>query len=170
MSENLIVNVEGHTVEVSPKDVDMLCSKKDVVDNPYRFDDATLKGLFEHMTQCGMFMNGIKLTPDDCYVKYGEYINAKPDQKIRIVVEGEKVMADKKFIQITEDLNSFAIPAGYVAGKEITDSGDVLRDILVNSAEFSSNAPYVHCLVKNDTTDEFVELELLRETISIDSL
>lgn len=170
MSENLIVNVEGHTVEVSPKDVDMLCSKKDVVDNPYRFDDATLKGLFEHMTQCGMFMNGIKLTPDDCYVKYGEYVNAKPDQKIRIVVEGEKVMADKKFIQITEDLNSFAIPAGYVAGKEITDSGDVLRDILVNSAEFSSNAPYVHCLVKNDNTDEFVELELLRETISIDSL
>lgn len=170
MSENLIVNVEGHTVEVSPKDVDMLCKKSDVVDNPYKFDEATLKGLFEHMTQCGMFMNGVKLTPNDCYVKYCEYINAKPDEKIRIVVEGENVLADKKLIQITEDLNSFAIPNGYVSGKEITDNGDVLRDILVNSDEFANNIAYVHCLVKNTDTGEFIELELPHDTILINSL
>ena len=170
MSENLIVNVDGHTEEVSPSQLDLLAKKSDTVESPYHYDKKTLKGLFEHMTHCGMFMNGIQLTPNDCYVKYGEYVNAKSDEKIRLVVEGESVMADKKYIQVTEDLNDFAIPKGYISAEEISDSGIKLRDILVNADDFNSNADVLAALAQDPDTGTYEPIQVLRSAVSVDAL
>lgn len=170
MSENLIVNVDGHTVEVSPNQLDLLTKKSDIVENPYKYDKKTLKGLFEHMVKCGMFMNGIQLTPNDCYVKYGEYINAKQNDKIKLVVEGETVMADKKYIQVTEDLNDFALPKGYISAAEISDNGTKLRDILVNVDDFNSSSEVVGALVQDPDTGEYEPIQVLRSAVSVDAL
>ena len=173
MSGNLIVNVNGHTVEVGPKDVSLIGNKQDVVDCPFKYDEATLKGLYEHMVQCGMFMNGNQITPNNCYVKYKDFINAKEDEQIRLVIEGETAMVTKKYIQITEDLNSFALPKGYISAEEISDAGIKLRDILVNIDEFNAagnpNDP-ISVMQKDELTGEYNSYNLPRNSIRVNMM
>ncbi len=172
MSGNWIVNVDGHTVECTSKEISLISDKKDLVECPYKFDEATLKYLAEHMVQCGMFMNGNQITPNNCYVKYGDYIKAQPEDQIRLVIEGEAVMASKKYIQITEDINEFALPPGYIAAEEVSDDGSKIRDILVNVDEISAggdpNDP-ISVLIQ-DLNGEYNSFNLPRNSIRVTTI
>ncbi len=157
MSGNFIVNVDGRTIEVSPKSVKAIRPKKDCVEAPYKFDPATLKGLFEQMVPCGVFMNGNQITPNNCYVKYSEYIAANPDDDIRMVVESEQVFTKKKFVRVTEDVNEFANVNDYVEGVEISSAGYELRNILFNVRDYeqaSGTSTPVRVLVTDENGDK----------------
>ena len=110
---DFIVNVAGRTVECSQDSVSMLRERPDTLDVPYKFDPNTLKALFEQYVQCGMFMNGIKMTPEDCKVKYSDYANTDNNGKVPVLVENQKLLVDRKYIKILEDVNNFANISDY---------------------------------------------------------
>ena len=173
MSGNYIVNLNGRTVEVSPNNLVLAGCKKDLVEVPHKFDKATLKLLSESMVRCGMFVNNNQITPNGCYVKYGDFVNAKDDEQIRIVVEGEPVLASKKYIKVLEDINSFAIPSGFVSAEEISEIGVKLRDILVNIQEFENAASAtdpVTAMVYNNATGEYDSYVLPKESIRLSAV
>lgn len=154
MSGNFIVNVDNHTVEVTPKQCKLVKPKFDCVPAPYKFDPATLKGLFEQMVHCGIFMNGNQITPNNCFVKYSEYINAKEDDDIRMMIESEQVFAKKKYVKVTEDVNEFANVNEYVEGVEISSSGLELRNILFNITDYehaSGSSSPVRVLISDES-------------------
>lgn len=173
MSGNYIVNLNGRTVEVSPNNLVLAGCKKDLVEAPHKFDKATLKLLSESMVRCGMFVNNNQITPNGCYVKYGDFVNAKDDEQIRIVVEGESVLASKKYIKVLEDINSFAVPSGFVSAEEISEIGVKLRDILVNVQEFEAAAAAtdpVTAMVYNNATGEYDSYVLPKESIRLSAV
>lgn len=139
MSDNFIINVNGRTVEYSKNQVTMLKNRPDTVECPYKYDEKTLKGLFEQMVHCGLYMNNNRLTPNSCFVKYSEYIAAQPEDDVRMVVENEQVFAKKKYIKVTEEVNEFANINDYVEGVEVTSTGEVLRNVLLNLKDFNSS-------------------------------
>lgn len=158
MSNNfVVVTDEGRTIEVSPKEMKLAKQKFDCVQAPYKFDPATLKGLFEQMVHCGLFMNGNQLTPNNCYVKYSEYINAKDDDDIRMIIENQQTFAKKKYVKITEDVNDFANVNEYVEGVEVASNGAELRNILFNIKDYehaTGSATPVRVLVTDETGDK----------------
>lgn len=173
MSGNYIVNLNGRTVEVSPNKLVLAGCKKDLVDAPHKFDKATLKLLSESMVRCGMFVNNNQITPNGCYVKYGDFVNAKDDEQIRIVVEGESVLASKKYIKVLEDINSFAVPSGFVSAEEISEIGVKLRDILVNVQEFEAAASAtdpVTAMVYNNASGDYDSYVLPKESIRLSAV
>lgn len=105
---DFIVNVAGRTVECSQNSVSMLRERPDTVEAPYKFDPNTLKALFEQYVKCGMFMNGTRMTPDDCKMKYSDYVNAGNEDKVSVLVENQKLSIDRKYMRILEDVNTFA--------------------------------------------------------------
>lgn len=138
MSDNFIVNIDGHTVECKPSDLHLIHEKPDTIEYPVKFDKNTLKALCEQFVHCGMFMNENQLTPNDCYTKYSDYMDAGENDNIRIIVEGQATLVNKKYIKITEDINDFVNPADYVAGEEISDFDEKLRDILFNIKDYNA--------------------------------
>ena len=140
MSGNFIVNVNGHTIEASPKSVTMVEEKPDTLPCPYRFDPVTLKALFEQYVHCGMFINENQITPNNTFVKYSDFINAKDNEDITIVIDGQKTVANKKYIRVTENVNEFANVNEYVQGVEVTESGAELRNILFNITDYTHAA------------------------------
>ena len=162
MSDNFIVNVGGHTVECKPSELFLTHDKIDTVEYPVKFDEKTLNALYEQMVHCGMFMNGNRLTPNNCYTKYSEYMNAGDNDNIKIIVEGETTLVNKKYVKITEDVNDFINPGDYVAGEEITDLGEKLRDILFNIKDYEAavrSTDSVRVLI--DTSDDERKIILL---------
>jgi hypothetical protein len=110
---DFIVNVAGRTVECAQSSVSMLVDRPDTVEAPYKFDPNTLKGLFEQYVKCGMFMNGIRMTPDDCKMKYSDYVSTGNEDKVPVLVENQKLFIDRKYMRILEDVNTFANVAEY---------------------------------------------------------
>ena len=159
MSDNFIVNVNGHTIEASPKSVKMVTEKPDTLPAPYKFDPTTLKALFEQFVHCGMFINENQITPNNTFVKYSDFINAKNDEDIMIVIDGQKTIANKKYIRIMEEINDFANVNEYVEGVEITGSGATLRNILFNISDYSkaagTSAP-VRVLVTDENNEQIL--------------
>ena len=159
MSDNFIVNVNGHTIEASPKSVKMVTEKPDTLPAPYKFDPTTLKALFEQFVHCGMFINENQITPNNCFVKYSDFINAKNDEDIMIVIDGQKTIANKKYIRIMEEINDFANVNEYVEGVEISGSGATLRNILFNISDYSkaagTSAP-VRVLVTDENNEQIL--------------
>ena len=157
MSDNFIVNVNGHTIEASPKSVKMVTEKPDTLPAPYKFDPTTLKALFEQFVHCGMFINENQITPNNTFVKYSDFINAKNDEDITIVIDGQRTVANKKYIRIMEEVNDFANVNEYVEGVEIAGSGATLRNILFNISDYSkaagSSAP-VRVLVTDENNEQ----------------
>ena len=137
MSDNFIVNVNGHTIIASPKSVKMVTEKPDTLPAPYKFDPTTLKALFEQFVHCGVFINENQITPNNCFVKYSDFINAKNDEDITIVIDGQRTIANKKYIRIMEEINDFANVNEYVEGVEVTSTGAELRNILFNISDYS---------------------------------
>ena len=125
---NFIVNVAGRTVECAQGSVSMVNERPDTVDVPYKYDPNTLKGLFEQYVKCGMFMNDMKMTPDDCKMKYSDYVNAANDDKVSVLVENQKLSIDRKYMRVLEDVNDFA---------NITDYEKLSDKYYYNKKDFS---------------------------------
>lgn len=156
MSDNFIINVDGHTIEASPKSVKMVTEKPDTLPAPYKFDPTTLKALFEQMVHCGMFVNETQITPNNTFVKYSDFINTKDGDNINIVIDGQRTIVDRKYIRITEEVNDFANVNEYVEGVEVSSEGYELRKILFNITDYnyaSSIVTPVRVLI-SDENDE----------------
>lgn len=160
---NYIVNVEGHTVECNENELTLTDTKLDTVAAPFKFDEKTLKGLYEQMVHCGMFMNGNQITPNDCYVKYSDYISAPADTDISIIIEGERVFASKRFIRILEDVNSFANINDYVKGTYVAEG--VSSAVLANRRDFGTSA----CRILINEGDKCVLRTVPSESVIIEN-
>lgn len=150
---DFIINVEGRTIQCKPSEIELVNTKIDTVDAPYKFDPKTLKGLFEQFVPCGLFMNGNCISPSRCFTKYDEYLAASDDDNIRIMCEGQVSLAQKRYIKITEDINNFANINDYLDGEQVSSTGTVLRKILFNKKDYNnatSETTPIKCLVTDE--------------------
>lgn len=158
---DIILEVQGSTVECAPSEIKILTNRVDTVDAPYKFDMNTLKALYEQMVECGIFMNNVRISQPGCYVKYSDWKNAKDDDNLNILMLNESHLMQKKYIKILEDENAFANPDDYVEGVEVTEDGQAIRNVLINindylAAEGGNNA--IRVLVTTDNKKQLIML------------
>lgn len=160
----LIVNVQGHTLPFERKQLKAVTPRPDNLDFPVKFDPLTLKGVVENYVSCGMFLNNVQVTPNDCKVKLLEYIVAKPEDEINIIIEGEATKAAKKFIRITENLNDVLDLANYAEGKMTLNIEGRLTesDVLIHIKDYMhyKNVNEETCPVRTLVYDENGETHL----------
>src|SRR5574344_551251 len=137
---DFIISAEGRTFQCQPSSVTMLHDRPDTVEAPFKYDKETLKGLFEQMVPAGVFMNGARLTPNDCYVKYSEFVDAKQDDDVRLVVEGQQTFTGKKYVKVLADINEFANVNDYAYGHVLNEYGVPSGDILMNMRDYAAGA------------------------------
>ena len=137
---NFIVNVSGHTKVYPKSDVELAHARFDLVDTPFKYDDATLKGIYESYVDCGLFVNNTQVTPNDCKVQLLEFVSAKDDSEINLIIEGEKTKAQKKYIRITEDLDNVMDLANYSKGTMtyIVEGAKQTTDVLINTRDYQN--------------------------------
>lgn len=138
--DNFIVNVSGHTFIYPKSDVELVHARFDTVDVPFKYDDKTLNGIYESYVSCGLFVNDTRVTPDNCIVNLSECMNAKDDDEINIIVDGERTKAVKKYIRITEDLDDLLDLSKYVAGKlsYVVEGVHESERVLINIHDFDN--------------------------------
>ena len=160
----LIVNVQGHTLPFQAKELKALNPKPDTLDFPVKFDPNTLKGIIESYVSCGMFLNNVQVTPNDCSVKLFEFITSKDDDEINIIIEGEATKAKKKYIRITENLDDVFDLANYTEGVMTLNVEGVLEEsnVLVNIKDYLKykNVNEETCPVRTLIYDENGETHL----------
>ena len=160
----LIVNVQGHTLPFQVRELKALKKRPDTLDFPVKFDPLTLKGVIESYVSCGMFLNNVQVTPNDCKVKLLEFVTAKENDEINIIIEGESTKATKKYIRITENLNDVLDLANYAEGKMALNIEGVLTesDVLVNIKDYMKykNVNEETCPVRTLVYDESGETHL----------
>ena len=135
---SLIVNVDGHTIPYERRQLKMTKERPDTLDYPMEEWAARLKGLTESYVNCGMFVNNMRVTPNDCKVRLIEYMSAKDGDEIQIVIEGEATKADRKYIRITESVADVLDLANYADGKMslMVEGRLVESDVLVNVKDY----------------------------------
>jgi len=136
----MIVQVQGNTFLVDPKDLKEFNKKPEIlVQPPMKFDEQTQKLLFEQYVKCGIFMDSTPIKVNDCFVKYSLWENATNEQLIPILIEGSSTFVIKSRIRIFENLNDFAGEDNYIPGviiDEITE--EVVENILLNAIDYSN--------------------------------
>ena len=139
---NFIVNVSGHTKIYAPNQVEPITQRLDLVDTPFKYDEATLAGVYESYVRCGMFVNGIQVTPNDCHVKLLDYMRASDNSEINIVIEGENAKSMKRYIRILEDLNDVIDLANYAPGVmiHVVEGVEQKAHVLVNIQDYRNYA------------------------------
>ena len=137
---NFIVNVSGHTKIYPKSDVELVHARFDLVDTPFKYDDATLRGVYESYVNCGLFVNNTQVTPNDCKVQLLEFMTAKDDSEINLIIEGEKTTAQKKYIRITESLDEILDLANYSKGTMtyIVEGVEKKTDVLINTRDYQN--------------------------------
>jgi hypothetical protein len=135
-----IVQVQGNTYLVDPKELKEYRKKPDITTEPHmKFDEVTQKVLFEKYVRCGIYMGNVPVKMTDCFVKYSSWERATPDQSVKVLVEGNSTFMPKSQIKIYEDLNDFANPDNYVPGVIIDEtSEDALENILINAIDYTN--------------------------------
>ena len=119
-----------------------------------KFDPLTLKGVYESYIGCGLFINNMRITPEDCQVKIMEFFSTPDDKEVELVIEGERTKAIKKYIRLTENVNDVFDIANYAKGKMIVANESV--DVLIHMNDYNEyrnvNESYktVRTLVFND--------------------
>ena len=139
---DFIVNVQGHTRIYPKNEVEVIYARPDLVDTPFKYDEATLRGIYESYVNCGMYVNNTQVTPNDCKVQLLEYMKASDNTEINIIIEGEKTKVAKKYVRINEDLNDVMDLANYSPGTMTFVVEGVVHktDVLVNVRDFSNYA------------------------------
>jgi len=135
---NFIVNVSGHTKIYSPSELQLEQVRFDLVECPFKFDEKTLCGIYESFVNCGLFVNNTQVTPNDCRVQLLEWVKAKDEDEIDIILEGQKTKAMKKFIRITESLDDVMDLANYAKATMtyIVEGVVEKNDVLVNIRDY----------------------------------
>ena len=134
---NYIVSSAGHTIEVTPKEVKMRYNRPDVLDCPYKFDKESLRGIFEQMVPCGMFMNGMQITQSNSYIKFADYVNAKSDDEVDMIIEGNTSKVKRSYLKLLESIDTFANIYDYIEGYIVNENGVEQNHILVNKNDFN---------------------------------
>lgn len=133
-----LVQVQGSANFVSPKDVKVVGIKAKTMELPYKFDEKTQKVLFEQFVRCGIFMGNTPVKTNNCYVKYSQWRDAKLNENVNVISDGELNMMPKENVRVFEDPNNFANPEDYVDGVEIDpNTDDAVANILVNAIDYS---------------------------------
>lgn len=115
----------GQTKQVKENDITLLKGKAPAGIQQFKFDKETQKVLFEQFIKCGVFMNNVPIKTNNCFVQYSEWLDAKPEQNINVIVEGSVSLFPKSHIQLFEDVNDFANMNDLVPGT-IPDFADPL--------------------------------------------
>lgn len=133
-----LVQVQGSANFVNPKDVKVVGIKAKTMELPYKFDEKTQKVLFEQFVRCGIFMGNTPVKTNNCYVKYSQWRDAKLNENVNVISDGELNMMPKENVRVFEDPNNFANPEDYVDGVEIDpNTDDAVANILVNAIDYS---------------------------------
>jgi len=133
-----LVQVQGSSNFVNPKDVKVMGMKAKTMELPYKFDEKTQKVLFEQFVRCGIFVGNVPVKTQNCYVKYSQWKNAKLDESVNVMSDGHLNILPKSNVQVFEDPNNFANPEDYVEGVIIDEtSGDAIENVLINAIEYT---------------------------------
>lgn len=132
-----LVQVQGSSNFVSPKDVKVVGMKAKVMEPPYKFDEKTQKVLFEQLVRCGIFMGNTPVKTSNCYVKYSSWKDAQMNENVGVYSDGDYVQMPKEQVRVFEDPNNFANPQDYVEGT-IDGLDGTPEPILVNSLDFTA--------------------------------
>lgn len=135
----LIVQVQGSTYTVDPKDLKEMHPREDnVLKAPIRFDDQTQKVLFEQYVRCGIFYNNVPVKTTDCFVRYNQYEATPEDGQVKILIEGTATFMPKSQVVILDNINEFASAENYIPGVIIDEATEeVLENILLNAIDYS---------------------------------
>ncbi len=133
-----LVQIQGSSDFVSPKDVKVVGIKAKTMELPYKFDEKTQKVLFEQFVRCGIYMRNTPIKLQGCYVKYSQWRDAKLNENVNVISDGELNQMPKEQVRILEDPNDFANPQDYVEGVIIDQTtGDAIENILINAIDYS---------------------------------
>ena len=133
-----IVMVQGNTYMVDPKDLKEFKKKPEIITQPHmKFDEKTQKLLFEQYVRCGIFLGNVPIKMNDCYVRYSHWENAKDEQQIKVLVEGNITFMPKSQVKVLDDPNNFANEQNYVPGVIINEkTEEALEHILINTIDY----------------------------------
>lgn len=140
IGDQVIVSVQSssYSCDINSKDLKVVGNRAKITKPPFKFDEKTQKLLFEQFIRCGIYMNNVPVKTNDCYVKYSDFRDAKPEEKINVMVEGQLNIMEKNNIQIYEDINEFANPEHYVEGVIIDEeNGEVVENVLLNVEDYT---------------------------------
>jgi len=140
IGNQVIISVQSSTYycDINSKDLKVLNQKASIVKPPFKFDEQTQKVLFEQFIKCGIYMNNIPIKTNNCFVKYSDFRDAQPSDKINVMVEGQLNIMDKSNVQIYENVNEFANPEHYVEGVIIDEAtGDVVENVILNAEDYA---------------------------------
>jgi len=133
-----LVQVQGTSDFVNPKDVKVVGIKAKTMELPFKFDEKTQKLLFEQFVRCGIYMGNTPIKVQNCYVKYSQWKDAKIDENVNVFSDGQLNQMPKQQVKVFEDPNDFANPEDYVEGVVIDEaSGNVIENILINAIDYS---------------------------------
>ena len=137
----VLVQVQGSTYLVDPNQVKEWRKKPDLETKPHiKFDENTLKLLFEQFVKCGIYHGNVPIRLNDCYVRYSSWEKATDDQQVRVLVEGNTVFFPKMQVRILEDINTFANPDNYIPGVFIDElTGESTgENILIDAIDYTN--------------------------------
>jgi hypothetical protein len=133
-----LVQVQGTSDFVNPKDVKVVGIKAKTMELPFKFDEKTQKLLFEQFVKCGIFVGSTPIKVQNCYVKYSQWRDAKLDENINVFSDGHLNIMPKQQVKVFEDPNEFANPSDYIEGVVIDEaSGSVIENVLINAVDYS---------------------------------
>jgi hypothetical protein len=166
----LIVQVQGSTFLVTPKDVKLKHPKADSMKLPYKFDKVTLKNLCEQQVRCGIYQGNTPIKISGCYVNYNSWNDANDNQHVPILVEGKNFVFEKTNIRILEDVNEFANPDNYVEGVVIDPkNSEAIKNVMINIIDYThavGDDDEVRVFTSNDEPVTYYPRSLLR-TLSV---
>jgi len=173
IGNDLIVQVQGSSYFVNPNEVKVKNIKAETLKPPFKFSKETQKLLFEQYTKCGIFMGNIPVKTNNCYVRYSDWNDAKDNEPINIIVEGQLSLHPKNQIRIFEDINNFANLDNYVDGVQINlTTGDALENVRINVKDYIEalgDADPVRIIRRGDEENPIIDTvpkEMLR-TLSV---
>jgi len=140
IQNKVIVQVQGNTYLVDPKDLKEYKQKPDLTTKPHmKFDEKTQKVLFEQFVRCGVYLGNVPIKLNDCFVKYSSWEAATPDQQIKVIIEGNNTFMSKSQVRILENLNDFANEDNYIPGVIIDEATEeVVENILLNAIDYTN--------------------------------
>ena len=157
IGNDVLVQVQGSTHQVSPKEVKVLGVESKTVTPPFKFDPQTQKLLFEQWVKCGIYMNNIPVKVNECYVRYSDWRDAKSEESINIMIEGKKNLLHKNQIKIFENENDFANLDNYVEGVVVDETTDeAIENVQINVVDYTNalgEADPVRILRNGDTPE-----------------
>lgn len=136
---DLLIQIQGSSVFAKPSEVKVLGVKAKTLEPPFKFDEKTQKVLFEQFVRCGIFVGNTPVKTSNCYVKYSQWRDAKMNENINVISDGQLNIMPKEQVRVFDDPNIFANPEDYVKGVIIDEqSGKVIENIKLNAIDFTN--------------------------------